>query len=162
MRMRRVKSIDGAGAQPRDVGAEAVEFAMVLPVLATLLFAVISLGTVFCHYQMLIAATEAGCRYFASARGISWPNGTITGPWAGTSSEVTNAASGLTGTVTVAVTVNGQTCTDSTTPSCATALSNNIGTPAAVTATYPCSIVVYGINFAPGCTLSQTVTEIIE
>jgi hypothetical protein len=32
-------------------------------------------------------------------------------------------------------------------------------TPVTVTATYPCDLSVYGVNFAPSCTLSATVTE---
>ncbi len=140
-----------------DRGVEAVEFALILPVLLTLLFGIIAMGTVFYHYEMLISATEAGCRYFAAARGT-------TTPYTLAKSALTSYASGLVSTsIGVTFQVNGTTCTDSTTPSCATLLTGAQGTPVTVMTTYPCTIVVMGVNFAPGgCTLTQTLTESVE
>jgi len=143
-----------------DSGAEAAEFALVLPVLLTLLFGIISLGTVLYHYEMLVSATEAGCRYFAAARGTATPQ-------ASALAVVENYATGLSSSVLatrVTFSVNNVVCNDTTTtPTCYNALLNNPQTPATVTATYPCTIVVFGVNLTPGgCTLTQTLTEIVE
>ncbi len=140
-----------------DRGVEAVEFALILPVLLTLLFGIIAMGTVFYHYEMLISATEAGCRYFAAARGT-------TNPYTLAKSAVTSYASGLvSSSINVTFLVNGLPCTDASSPNCATMLAGAQGTPVTVMTSYPCTIVVMGVNFAPGgCTLTQTLTESVE
>ena len=37
-----------------------------------------------------------------------------------------------------------------------------MGAPAQVTATYPCNLSVYGISYAPGCTLTAQITEVVQ
>jgi hypothetical protein len=72
-----------------------------------------------------------------------------------------SAAAGLnTANMTVTTTVNGTVCVDDTT--CSAALSSAAGLTAIVTATYPCSLVVMGYNFAPSCTLTSSTAERIE
>jgi Flp pilus assembly protein TadG len=140
-----------------DSGAEAVEFALVLPLFLTLLFGVTTMGIVFWHYEMLVGATEAGARTFAAARGTATPYTTAL-------SAMTNYATGLNSqslTSGVSFSVNGQApCT--TDALCISALTNAQGTPATVKATYPCTIVIMGANLAPNCNLTQTLTESIE
>jgi len=149
----------GAGVRGRrsrsDSGAEAVEFALVLPVLLTLLFGIIAMGTVFYHYEMLVSATEAGCRYFAAARGTSNP---YSGALSAEESYATGLSSSVLGTNTT-FTVNGQTCTSDAT---CIALMSNAGLPVTVTTTYPCTIFVMGANLAPTCNLTQQLTESLE
>jgi hypothetical protein len=41
-------------------------------------------------------------------------------------------------------------------------LTNAAGQPATVAATYPCSLAVYGYNFAPTCTLSAQMTGLVN
>jgi Flp pilus assembly protein TadG len=138
-----------------DSGAEAVEFALILPVLLTLLFGIITMGTVFYHYEMLVSATEAGCRYFAAARGT-------TTPYSGGLSEVENYATGLSSSylaTNTLFTVNGTACSTDTT---CIALMSTAGLPVTVTAHYPCTIFIMGVNLAPGCTLTQQLTESLE
>jgi hypothetical protein len=36
------------------------------------------------------------------------------------------------------------------------------GTGAKVTATYPCNLSVYGVNYAPSCTMTAQTTELIQ
>lgn len=156
----------GADRRVCDSGVEAVEFALVLPVLLTLLFGIISLAITFYHYELLINAAEAGCRYFASARGS-----TAATPASSTVTTIQNAAGGLpstaftlntggTNTGTVYLSINGTQCTTDT--ACNTALSLGPGNSATVKINYPCTIFVMGVNFAPNCVLTQSVTEIVE
>jgi Flp pilus assembly protein TadG len=56
-------------------GQTMVEFALVLPLLAVLLFGVIQFGIVFNHYLDLTDAVRAGARKAAVSRQTSDPNG---------------------------------------------------------------------------------------
>jgi Flp pilus assembly protein TadG len=57
-------------------GQTMTEFALVLPVLALILFAVIQFGIVFNNYVQLTDATRAGARKAAVSRQTSDPSGT--------------------------------------------------------------------------------------
>jgi hypothetical protein len=73
-----------------------------------------------------------------------------------TKTAIVDAAGSLTqGNITINYSVNGVTCT--TDASCGTALAP--GLPVRIGATYPCSIVIMGTNFAPNCSLSVATTE---
>lgn len=52
----------------REDAQAMVEFALVLPVLCLILFAIIQFGLAFWHYQMLSAATSEGARRGAISR----------------------------------------------------------------------------------------------
>ena len=47
------------------------------------------------------------------------------------------------------------------TNSCASALLTQ-GSPAVLTVTYPCKLVVYGKDYAPNCKLAATTTEVLQ
>jgi len=57
------------------------EFALVLPILALLLFGVIQFGIVFNNYITLTDATRAGARKAAVSRRASDPRGTCIAPF---------------------------------------------------------------------------------
>jgi Flp pilus assembly protein TadG len=138
-----------------DSGVEALEFALVLPILLTLLFGIISMGLVFYHYEMLIGATETGCRYLAAARGAT------STPYSNAVSAIDNYATGLTASsLQITITVNGSVCASDA--ACLTAISNGQGQPVQVQTSYPCSINIMGTNFAPNCILTQKLIESIE
>lgn len=114
------------------------EFALVLPVLALLLFAVIQFGIVFNNYVTLTDATRAGARKAAVGRQLSDPTGATVGAVRGSASDLTQSKLG----VTVSSTWQP-------------------GADVSVTATYPYSISLLGLVVKSG-NLSSTTTERVE
>lgn len=119
-------------------GQSLTEFALALPILALLLFAVIQFGIVFNNYVTLTDATRAGARKGAVARRL--PN-----PQSATIAAVRNSATDLNqGALNVTVTSTWQPAAD-----------------VRVTATYPYSISLLGMVVKSG-SLSSTTTERVE
>ena len=145
-----------------ESGAVAVEFAMVLPVIALLLFGVIQLSLALNTYIQLANAAAAGARQISISRGITTPYGS-------TITAIDNAASNLTASkMTITITVNNGTtngsCTTDTGSECQKLFpaASTIGiAPSSVTITYPCSLTFLKISI-PSCTLSSSATEIIQ
>lgn len=125
----------------REEGGQAlVEFALVLPLFVTLLFGIIQFGIAFNHYLVLTDAVRAGARTAAVSR-------TAPDPRAAGEDAVRKAAVDLDDSDLV-VTVEA--------PSGWTR-----GSEVRVSATYPYSLEVYGLEFSSG-RLSSTTTERIE
>ena len=123
----------------KEQGQAMTEFALVLPVLALLLFAVIQFGIVFNNYVTLTDATRAGARKAAVSRDD--PNRD-----ADVMAAVRSSASNLDGSK---LTVSPPSSTwDS-------------GSDVTVTATYPYSISLLGLVVKSG-SLSSTTTERVE
>jgi Flp pilus assembly protein TadG len=119
-------------------GQSLTEFALALPILALLLFAVIQFGIVFNNYVTLTDATRAGARKGAVARRL--PN-----PLSATIAAVRNSATDLKqGNLNVTVTSTWQPAAD-----------------VRVTATYPYQISLLGLVVKSG-SLSSTTTERVE
>jgi Flp pilus assembly protein TadG len=139
-----------------EAGSPAVEFAMIAPVLLTLLAGIIQFGVGLNNYIELTAAVRSGGRNLA----ISRTSGAST-PYTTTISTIEGSAPNLTtGSLSVSMTVNGTSCsTDST---CSAALNTAAGDTATVTASYPCNLTVMGVNFAPSCTLSAQTSDLVE
>ncbi len=119
-------------------GQSLVEFALALPVLAMLLFAVIQFGIAFNNYVTLTDATRAGARKAAVGRRLSNPQST-------TITAVRNSATDLRQSD-LSVTVSS---------------TWQPGADVNVTATYPYSINVLGMVVKSG-RLSSTTTERVE
>jgi Flp pilus assembly protein TadG len=119
-------------------GQSVTEFALVLPILAFLLFAVIQFGIVFNNWVQLTDATRAGARKGAVSR--HQPNPQLTCTNAVRASATNLKASDLTAT-----------CTSTWQP----------GADVTVNATYPYSISLFGIIRKSG-RLSSTTTERVE
>ena len=119
-------------------GQSLTEFALALPILALLLFAVIQFGIVFNNYVTLTDATRAGARKGAVARRLQNPaSATIT--------AVRNSATDLNQSdLNVTVTSTWQPAAD-----------------VRVTATYPYHISLMGMVVKSG-RLSSTTTERVE
>jgi Flp pilus assembly protein TadG len=119
-------------------GQSLTEFALALPILALLLFAVIQFGIVFNNYVTLTDATRAGARKGAVARRIQNPQNV-------TAKAVRDSAANLNqNDLNVTVTSTWQPAAD-----------------VRVTATYPYRISLLGLVVKTG-RLSSTTTERVE
>ena len=135
-------------------GATAVEFALVGPPLLMMLFGIVGFGLTLNNYLELTDGVRSGARAFAIGRSTASPYTVATNAIYGSAVSLTQAS------ITVTLKVNGTTCaTDS---ACSTALNAAPGGAASVTATYPCSINIMGIDYAPSCTLTSQTTNLIE
>ena len=119
-------------------GQTLTEFALVLPILALLLFSVIQFGIAFNNYITLTDAVRAGARKGAVARRLSNPEAAVT-------TSVQNAATDLKSSD-LQITVNSTWAQ---------------GSDVTVTATYPYSINLLGVVVKSGRLHSST-TERVE
>src|SRR5438309_9867382 len=122
-----------------EQGQTMTEFALVLPVLALILFAVIQFGIVFNNYITLTDATRAGARKAAVSRQDANRNSDVV-------SAIRSSASGLSASK---LTVPPPSSTW------------NSGDDVTVTASYPYSISLLGLVVKSG-RLSSTTTERVE
>jgi Flp pilus assembly protein TadG len=114
------------------------EFALALPILAMLLFAVIQFGIAFNNFETLTDATRAGARKAAVGRQLS-------NPVSACQTAVRNSAANLNQSNLV--------------PTCTSTWQS--GADVTVTATYPYSISLLGLVVKRG-RLSSTTTERVE
>ena len=120
-------------------GAALVEFALVAPMLLLIVFGTAQFGVTLGQYVMLTNAVGVGAMQFAISRGDTTPSSDA---W----TAITTAASTLTpASIKMTLSVNATACvTNASTLSaaqaadttCATALTNNVGKPAQVSASY--------------------------
>ena len=136
-----------------DEGVSAIEFAIISPVLLTIVLGVFQFGIAMNQYLNLTNAAAQGALTLALSRGT-------TTPYTATTAAITAAAPNLaTAQTTITVRINGVACTNDT--SCSAALV--AGQAALVRATYPCNLTVMGVNYAPnGCTLSAQSAQMIQ
>lgn len=135
-------------------GSAAVEFALVLPVLLTVLFAILKFGVALNNDIQLTDGVRIAARQFAVGR-------STTTPYTSASTALQNATPGLTFSAEKPVfAVNGVACNSDST--CITALAKDEGGPSSVTATYSCDLTVLGVDFAPSCVLTASTTELVE
>jgi len=137
-------------------GAQAVEFALIGPLLLMLIMGIIQFSITLNNYIELAEGVRTGARSLAISRAIA--NAT---PYTTTVNNISSSAGNLTASsITVTVSVNGTACTSDAT--CSSALSTAAGLPASVTATYPCNLKVMGVNFLPTCNLQSQTTDLVE
>jgi Flp pilus assembly protein TadG len=144
-------SSKSSGLARRERGQSTVEFAIVAPLLLTLLVAMVVFGIAYNNYLSLTFATDAGSQLLSISRGQS------TDPCQTASEAVFSAAPQLTqsnlkfsivlGTNTVA--------TNSANPSCSGSQQYLVQSQnAQVTVTYPCNLNILGFNPVPNCALT--------
>jgi len=124
---------------------------MLTPVMLMVLVGIIKCAIAFNHYVILTDAVRAGARQLAVSRGV--PNACTSA-----TSRVTSSASDLSSSqITVQALVNGSSsnCGD-------LSAGNEQGNDAQITASYPCDLVIFGIDFVPNCKLTSKMTERIE
>jgi Flp pilus assembly protein TadG len=119
-------------------GQTIVEFAVVLPILAVLLFGIIQFGIAFNNYITLTDAARAGARTAAVSRDTSDPAGAATTALRSAATDLDESQLG------VSVSSTWQP-----------------GSQVSVTATYPYSIDLFGVVVKSG-TLSTTTKERVE
>jgi hypothetical protein len=124
-----------------------VELALVLPLLLLLVLGIFKFGTTFTHYLTLHNAVRAGARQLAIERGQATPCSDAI-------ARVQSVGSTLDG-----LTVQDPPDFEGPSSSCASLVA---GEAATMSASMPCDLVIFGIDFAPGCTLSASATERIE
>ena len=138
-------------------GASAVEFALVLPPLSLLLFAVLKFGMVFNNYVQLTSAAAAAQRQLTISRGSSTP-------YSGTVSAISAAAPNLgSSKMGTTLTVNGVSCT-SDGATCQNAFGNGSASPplvAKAVLTYPCDLSIFSI-VVQNCSLSATSSGAVQ
>lgn len=146
-----------------DGGQALVEFAVVIPLLFLLVFGIIKFGIVYNNYIQLTNAVDSGARLFSEERGL--PNSCTDA-----ANEVVTSAGGLTvGSLTISMqdvttgstqyVVSGG---NTSSPISGTCPSLNAGDASQVSATYPCDLTIFGINFAPGCSLTASAKEYVQ
>jgi len=136
----------------RDAGQALVEFAWSLPLLMLVMVAILKFGIFFYNYITLCNAVGTAARTLAVNRGAG--AGPPTACTLATTA-LTNAAQNLsTSQITTSITFPS--------PDTSTCSSLQTGDSAVVQATYPCSLVIFGNNVIPGCTLSSQTTIRIE
>jgi Flp pilus assembly protein TadG len=136
-----------------STGVSALEFAIISPVLLTILLGIFQFGTAMNDYLVLTNAAAKGALTIALGRGTATPYTT-------TISAIDAAAPNLTAaSITTTVTINGTACSSDS--GCATSLV--AGVSAVVKTTYPCNLTVMGINYAPsGCTLKAQTAQMVQ
>lgn len=154
---KRPRSI-GRWLRPRT-GQTLVEFAIVAPIMITLIVAIAVLGIAFNQYLALTFATSNAAQLLSISRGQTTdPCKTISQATYSSAPQLTSSNikfSIVLGTNTVA--------SNAANPSCGGSQqylvqSNN----AQVTATYPCNLQIFGMNPVPNCTLSATTKVAIQ
>ena len=138
-----------------------VEVALVLPVMLIVVTGILVFGLAFNNYLLLTEGTSVGARALAISRGAT------TDPCA-TASSAMIAAAPLLKSASLSFTYqingtsySGTSCSSGSTTSGAAA--NLVqGASAVMTVSYPCSLAVYGANYAPSCSLQAQVTELIQ
>jgi len=133
-------------------GMAAVEFALVAPMLMLAIVGICQFGITMNQYLTLADSVRTGARQFALSRGDSTPYTDTINLMYSSAPQLTEAS------LTITLSVNGTACASDS--ACGSALT--AGVPSTVAATYPCSLAVYGYNFAPSCTLVAQTTERVE
>jgi Flp pilus assembly protein TadG len=135
-----------------ESGAALVEIALTLPVLLAVMTGIFSFGFAFSHQLTLTQATGTGAQYLQQIRS------TTLDPCKDTLAAISGAAPGLNAAgIGLTLTMNGTSVSGS---SCSGSQSNLLqGQPVRVAATYPCSLMIYGIKYDSSCQLGAQVTE---
>ena len=144
-----------------EEGQAMIEMALALPVLLLVLTGILTFGLAFNNYVLLTEATSIGARTLAISRGAT------TDPCATASSAVIAAAPLLTSAnLSFTFVLNGTSYTGAScsSGSSTTGAAANLvqGSNIIVTVTYPCSLAVYGANYAPHCSLQAQMTELVQ
>ena len=135
-------------------GQSLIEFTLVMPVLLLTMTGMLSFGFALHNYLVLTNGVTAGAQLLAVSRGQT-ADPCLTG-----STAVKSATLGLkAASLAFTFVINGTTYTGT---SCTAGAANLVqGASAGVSATYPCTLAVIGMNFS-ACTLQMETVELIQ
>jgi len=129
-----------------------VETALVLPIIFILMTGIFSFSIALYQKLELAHAVASGARFLSVDRGD-------TDPCAAAVSKIYAAAPTLTAaSISTTFVLNGTTYAAKT---CSGTTNMVSGGTAQITATYPCSLSVYGLSFG-SCTLNESITEVVQ
>jgi len=135
-------------------GSSAAEFAMMMPIMAIMLFGIIKFGLVFNNYIQLTHAASAAARQLSISRGS-------TTPYTGTVTAMRNAAPTLkAASINSVFYVNNVACTADNT-ACQGAFGTTSGAQARVALNYPCNLTLPFIPF-PNCNLGVNAAGMVQ
>jgi Flp pilus assembly protein TadG len=147
-------------------GNALVEFALCLPILMLILTGIATFGFALNNYLELTNAMQIGAQQVAvSQNSTTDPCNTVVAAVYQAAPYLTQSQLKFTTTIYTSPTAStaypGTSCSSGSTT---TGAAGNLtpGYPVQVTATYPCSLSVYGVNYVPGCLLHAQVTEIVQ
>jgi Flp pilus assembly protein TadG len=161
--------------QSRDNGGALVETALVLPIIMVLLTGIFSVSIALYQKLQLSEATGAGGRTMALERGQNDPCTDAANAIFGAAPGLARSSLNLSitlgpqsgGTITSGTAQSYSSGSNGTAPTCTAAGLNGGSTAlqpgwaAKITATYPCSLTVYGMNLG-SCQIASNVTEVIQ
>ena len=142
-----------------EQGQAAVEFAIVLPLMLTIILGVVLFGIAVNDEVALTFATDTAAQLLSISRGQT------TNPCQTASQAAYSAAPQLNQTnLAFTIVLNGTTvATSATQPSCSGSQQYLVQSQnAQVTATYPCNLTIFGLNPVPNCTLTAKTTVLIQ
>jgi Flp pilus assembly protein TadG len=150
--LRTFKKIRAGAGNKR--GQSLVEFTLVMPVMLITMTGMLSFGMAMHDYLVLTNAVNTG------AQALSMSRGQTTDPCATAAAAIESAAPSLvTANLTFKFVIDGNSYT---TTSCSAGAADMVqGTTAQVSATYPCTLAIYGMN-VPACTLGTKTAELIQ
>jgi Flp pilus assembly protein TadG len=150
-----VQSISGRrrrAKSSREEGSALVETALVLPIICLLMTGIFSFSIALYQKLELAHGVASGARFLAADRGD-------TDPCDATAQKVYASAPTLAqSSINMTFVLNGTSYTGKT---CSGTTNLVSGTTAQITATYPCSVSVYGMTFG-SCTLTESITEVVQ
>jgi Flp pilus assembly protein TadG len=127
-------------------GQSAVELAVFLPVLLTVLFTVIQFGQVYLQYQEVSAATSEGARRASVMATVADPGRTST----------------ILSTVRGATSVGAGESFDSNSLSVSVSSTWAPGTPVTVTSTYPATVTILGVTLYSGNLTTKRTARVLS
>jgi len=147
-----VASIARHRSHRNEEGSVIAELAIALPVLMLLITGVFSFAAAYSNELTLTQAVGAGGQYLQQIRN------TTSNPCKDVLTTIENSAPTLNpNNISLTLTMNGTSVSGN---SCSGDQSDLIeGSPVTVSATYPCNLHVFSMNFGSSCQLSAQVTE---
>jgi Flp pilus assembly protein TadG len=130
----------------RERGQSAAELAVIIPVLATILYIVIQFGQVYLQYQEVTAATSEGARRASTMAGVADPGRTTT----------------IVSTVRGGTSVGTNTAFDSSGLSVTVSSAWTPGSSVTVTSSYPASVSILGVTLFSGNLTTKRTARVLS